>query len=217
MRAQYLVTAVRTGVQGPGGISLLVIDADTPGVDRTELTKMGWWCSDTATIYFDDARVPAANLIGAENAGFRAIMHNFNGERLGLAAQAYGLAKCCLDEATAYARERETFGRALIGRQVIRHKLVDIATRLDALKANLDLLAWRIDQGDIPVAEVCLLKLQATAALEYCTNEAVQIFGGAGYMRGEKVERIYRETKVITIGGGSAEIMKDLVSRQLGF
>jgi len=217
MRAQYLVTAVRTGDAGPGGISLLMIDTDTPGVDRTELKKMGWWCSDIATIYFDDARVPAANLIGAENAGFLAIMHNFNGERLGLAAQAYGLAKCCLDEATAYARERETFGRALIGRQVIRHKLVDMAARLDGLKASLDLLAWRIDQGDMPVAEVCLLKLQATETLEYCANEAVQIFGGAGYMRGEKVERIYRETKVMTIGGGSAEIMKDLAARQLGY
>ncbi len=217
MRAQYLITAVRTGEAGPGGISLLVIDADTPGFARTELKKMGWWCSDTATLYFDDCRVPAANLIGAENAGFRAIMHNFNNERLSLAAQAFGLAQCCVEQARDYARERETFGAPLISHQVIRHKLVDMTTRVNALKATLDLLAWRIDQGDTPVAELCMLKLQATETLEYCANEAVQIFGGAGYMRGEKVERIYRETKVMTIGGGSAEIMKDLAARQLGF
>lgn len=217
MRAQYLTTAVRTGEPGAAGISLLVIDADTPGVSRTELKKTGWWCSDTATLYFDNARVPAANLIGAENTGFRAIMHNFNNERLSMSAQAFGLAQCCLVQAREYARQRETFGVALISHQVIRHKLVDMTTRVNALKAWLDLLAWRIDHGGAPVAELCMLKLQATRTLEFCANEAVQIFGGAGYMRGEKVERIYRETKVMTIGGGSAEIMKDLAARQLGY
>ncbi len=217
MRARFLVTAVRTGEAGAGGISLLVIDAESPGVTRTELKKMGWWCSDTATLYFDDVRVPAENLIGAENAGFRAIMANFNSERLALAAQSFGLAQCCVDEAREYARDRQTFGASLITHQVIRHKLVDMATRVQAIKATLDLLAWRIDAGATPVAELCMLKVDATAALEYCASEAMQIFGGAGYMRGTKIERIYRDTKVMTIGGGSAEIMKDLAARQLGY
>lgn len=216
MRASHFTTAVRTGEPGLNGISILVIEADTPGVDRTELKKMGWWCSDTATLYFDDCRVPVENLIGTENGGFVGIMQNFNYERLGLASQAYGLSRCCLDEATAYARERETFGKPLSQRQVIRHKLVDMAMRVESLKAYLEHMAWRVDRGETPIAEICMLKNLATETLEYCANEAVQIFGGAGYMRGTKVERIYRETKVMTIGGGSAEIMKDLAARQMG-
>lgn len=216
MRADHFTTAVRTGEPGLGGISILVIEADAPGVDRTELKKMGWWCSDTATLYFDDCRVPAENLIGTENGGFAGIMQNFNYERLGLASQAYGLSLCCLNEAKAYARDRETFGRPLSQRQVIRHKLVDMAMRVASLKAYLEQMAYRVDRGETPIADICMLKNLATETLEYCANEAVQIFGGAGYMRGTKVERIYRETKVMTIGGGSTEIMKDLAARQMG-
>lgn len=215
MRADHFTVAVRTGEPGLGGVSILVIEADTPGVERTELEKMGWWCSDTATIYFDDCRVPAENLLGAENAGFAGIMQNFNYERLGLASQAYGLARCCLDEARGWAKERQTFGKPLIARQVIRHKLVDMATQIETTKAWLDVLAWRVDQGETPIAEICMLKNQAAQTAEYCANEAVQIFGGMGYMRETKVERIYRETKVMSIGGGSTEIMKDLAARQM--
>lgn len=216
MRASHFTTAVRTGEPGLNGISILVIEADTPGVDRTELKKMGWWCSDTATLYFDDCRVPAENLIGSENGGFAGIMQNFNYERLGLASQAYGLSRCCLDEATAYARERETFDKPLSHRQVIRHRLVDMTMRVESLRAYLEQMAWRVDRGETPIAEICMLKNLATETLEYCADAAVQIFGGAGYMRGTKVERIYRETKVMTIGGGSTEIMKDLAARQMG-
>lgn len=215
MRADHFTVAVRTGEPGLGGVSILVIEADTPGVSRTELRKMGWHCSDTATIHFDACRVPAENLLGTENAGFAGIMQNFNYERLGLAAQSYGLARCCLNEAKNWAQDRQTFGRALITRQVIRHKLVDMATRIEATKAWLDALAYRVDQGETPIAEICMLKNQATQTLEYCANEAVQIFGGMGYMRETKVERIYRETKVMSIGGGSTEIMKDLAARQM--
>ena len=217
MRADHFTVAVRTGDPGLGGVSILIIEADTPGFERTELKKMGWWCSDTATLYFDDCRVPAENLLGVENAGFAAIMHNFNPERLMMAAQCYGLARCCIDEAAAYAKERETFGKPLIKNQVIKHKLVDMRRRAEAVRAWLDLLAWRVDQGETPIAELCMLKLQATEMLEYVAAEAMQVFGGAAYMRGNKVERIYRETKVMTIGGGSAEVMKDLASRQLGY
>jgi acyl-CoA dehydrogenase len=217
MRGDHFTVAVRTGEPGLGGISMLVIEADTPGFDRTELKKMGWWCSDTATLYFDDCRVPAEYLLGAENEGFAGIVANFNGERLILSAQCYGLARCCIDEAAAYAEERHTFGKPLISNQVIKHKLVDMTTRAESVKAWLDLLAYQVDQGEEPVAEFCMLKVAATRMLEYVADEAMQIFGGAAYLRGNKVERIYRETKVMTIGGGSAEIMKDLVARELGF
>lgn len=217
MRADYYTVAVRTGGPGMGGISLLLIERDTPGFTRTPLRKMGWWASDTATLHFDECRVPAANLIGAENAGFLGIMLNFNDERLGLSASCTGFARTAYDEAVAYARQRETFGKPLIKHQVIRHKLVDMAQQIHATEAMLENIAWRLDQGESPVAELCMLKNQATQTLAFCASEAVQIFGGAGYMRGAKVERIYREVKVNAIGGGAEEIMKDLASRQLGW
>jgi acyl-CoA dehydrogenase len=217
LRADWFTVAVRTGGPGLGGISLLVIEAERPGVSRTRLDKMGWCCSDTATLYFDDCRVPCANLVGTENQGFMAIMRNFNNERLMLAAQAWAMAQLCYDEALAYARTRETFGKPLIARQVIRHKLVDMKMHIDAVKAELDLLCWRVGQNQTPIAELCLLKNLATGTLEWVAGEAVQILGGAGYLRGAKVERVFRETKVLSIGGGATEIMKDLAAKQLGY
>ena len=216
MRADYLTVAVRTGGEGAPGVSLLLIEGDTPGLARTKLKKMGWWASDTATLHFDDCRVPAENLIGEEGQGFRLIMHNFNSERMGMAASCTAYARVCLDEAIAYAKERKTFGKPLAQHQVIRHKLVDMAQRVAASQAMLELLAWRLGQGESPVAEICMMKNQATQTMAFCASEAVQIFGGAGYMRGVKVERIYREVKVNAIGGGTEEIMKDLASRQMG-
>lgn len=217
MRADYLTTAVRTGGDGMGGVSLLVIEAGTPGLTRSPLEKMGWHCSDTATLYFDDCRVPVANRLGPENMGFMAIMANFNHERIMLAAQAWALAQVCFDDSLAYARERQTFGKPLIRNQVMRHRLADMKMRIDGVKAHLDLLAWRVSQKQMPIAEVCLLKNHACTMLEWVANEALQILGGAGYLRGARIERIYRETKVLTIGGGSLEIMKDLAARQSGW
>ena len=216
VRADYLTVAVRTGGEGASGVSLLLIEGDTPGLSRTKLKKMGWWASDTATLHFDDCRVPVANLIGEEGQGFKLIMHNFNSERMGMAASCTAYARVCVDEAIAYAKERKTFGKPIAQHQVIRHKLVDMAQRVAASQAMLEMLAWRLGQGESPVAEICMMKNQATQTMAYCASEAVQIFGGAGFMRGIKVERIYREVKVNAIGGGTEEIMKDLASRQMG-
>ncbi|MGJ4963430.1 acyl-CoA dehydrogenase family protein [Bradyrhizobium sp. HKCCYLRH3061] len=216
MRADYITVAVRTGGPGPAGVSLLLVPGDTPGLTRTRLDKMGWWASDTATLHFDGCRVPVENLIGEEGQGFKLIMHNFNSERMGMAASCTAYARVCLDDAIAYARERHTFGKPLAQHQVIRHKLVDMAQRVAASQAMLEMLAWRLEQGDNPVAEICMMKNQATQTMAYCASEAVQIFGGAGFMRGVRVERIYREVKVNAIGGGTEEIMKDLASRQMG-
>jgi acyl-CoA dehydrogenase len=215
MRADYYTVAVRTGGPGAAGVSLLLIERERPGFSRMPLKKMGWWASDTATLYFEDCRVPAENLIGEEGAGFKTIMLNFNDERLGMASSCTSFSRVCLEEAMAYARERHTFGKPLSEHQVIRHKLVDMAQRVEATQAFLEMLTWRVEQGENPVAEICMLKNQATQAIAFCASEAVQIFGGAGYMRGHKVERIYREVKVNAIGGGTEEIMKDLASRQM--
>ncbi|MEQ1863334.1 MAG: acyl-CoA dehydrogenase family protein [Micropepsaceae bacterium] len=216
MRADYFTTAVRTGGPGMGGISLLLIEADTPGVSRTNLKKQGWWASDTAAIYFQDVRVPAANLIGGENQGFMGIMLNFNGERLGMAASANAYARVCLEDAVKWARERTTFGKRLADHQVIRHKIADMVRQINATQAYLEMCAWRVQNGETPAADLALLKVQATLTMEYCAREAMQIMGGTGYMRGSRVERIYREVRVNAIGGGSEEIMRDLAARQMG-
>lgn len=215
MRADFYTVAVRTGGEGAGGISLLLVEKGTPGFTQTELRKMGWWASDTAALYFDNCRVPVSNLIGEENRGFSGIMINFNMERLGIAATSVGLAMVCMDEAVAWARERKTFGKRLLDHQVIRHKIADMAKRILATRAFLEQTTWQMQQGEVPVAELSLLKVQATETLEFCAREAVQIFGGNGFMRGNKVEHIYREVRVFAIGGGSEEIMRDLAARQL--
>ena len=217
MRADYLTVAVRTGGPGRGGISLLVVEGTTPGLSRTPLRKMGWWASDTAMLQFADCRVPADHLIGPENSAFGGITMTFNDERLGLAASAIGFAQVAYEEAVEHAKLRQTFGKPLIQHQVIRHKLVDMRQRIAASQAFLELVAWRMDQNLDAIADISLLKNQATQTLAFCASEAVQIFGGAGFMRGAKVERIYRDVKVYAIGGGAEEIMKELASRHLGF
>lgn len=215
MRADYYTVAVRTGGEGRSGISLLLIERDRPGFTRTSLKKQGWWASDTAALYFDDVRVPKSNLIGEENKGFVGIMSNFNSERLGMAAGANAFARVCLEDALAWARERKTFGQRLADHQVIRHKFSEMARKINATQAYLEQCAFRVQSGERPVADLSLLKVQATQTMEFCAREAMQILGGAGYMRGCRVERIYREVRVMAIGGGSEEIMRDLVARQM--
>lgn len=242
MRADWITVAVRTGepgappappgspgalgtpgaARGASGISMLVVAGDAPGLSRSRLDKMGWLCSDTAHLRFDGVRVPASHLVGEEGAGFRIIMGNFNGERLAMSAMALGFAQCCYDEALAWARERRAFGSALVEKQVIRHKLVDMQMRIQATQAWLDQVTREADTLAQPdadpawVAQVCMLKNFSTQTMQHCADQAVQILGGMGFMRGTRSERIYREVKVMMIGGGAEEIMKDLAARQLG-
>ena len=217
MRADWYTVAVRTGGEGVGGISMILVPADAAGFSRTPLNKkQGWWCSDTATLYFDNVRVPAKNLIGGENQGFMPIVHNFNNERLALTAGALASAKVCIEEAATWAKERKTFGKPLSKHQVIRHKFAEMVRQVNATQAYMDSCAWQIQNGKARPADIALLKVQATMVMEFCAREALQILGGAGYMRGCKSERIYREVRVNAIGGGSEEIMRDLAARQLG-
>lgn len=215
MRADWVTTAVRTGGPGAGGVSALLIPTDIPGFSRTKLDKkQGWWASDTATLYFDNVRVPVKNLIGAENRGFSVIMHNFNGERMAMSAGMAAAARVCLEEAVNWARERNTFGKRLADHQVIRHKIADMKMRINATDAYLMAISAAIADGKEPAGDIALLKVQCSQTMEYCAREAMQILGGAGYMRGGRVERIYREVRVNAIGGGSEEIMRDLAARQ---
>ena len=223
IRADYYTVAVRTDpdAKGANGISMLLVDAHSEGITKSKLDKMGWWASDTAHLHFDQVRVPAKNLLGAENMGFLVIMNNFNMERFFLAASSYGFALVCYEEALEWARERKTFGKRLVDHQVVRHKLVDMATRLTTTRTLLEDTAYRLGrpelQGSELVAQICMLKNVATQTMQFCADAAVQTLGGMGFMRGTKSERIYREVKVNMIGGGAEEIMKDLASRQLGF
>ncbi len=215
MRANWFSTAVRTGEAGAKGVSMLLIDADLDGVSRTVLDKkQGWWASDTATIYFDNVRVPATQLIGEENAGFKVIMHNFNSERLAMSVGMEAMARVCLEEAVNWARERHTFGARLADHQVIRHKIAQMKQRINATQGYLQLVTRQVEDGSVNAGDMALLKVQSSETVEFCAREAMQILGGAGYMRGNRVERIYREVRVNAIGGGSEEVMRDLAARQ---
>ena len=222
MRADWITVAVRTGeagAKGAGGISMLLVPGDSAGLSRTRLDKMGWLCSDTAQLRFDGVRVPARYLLGEEGSGFRTIMTNFNGERFAIAVASLGFSQACYDEALAWARQRKTFGSTLVGHQAVRHKLVDMQMRIQSTAAWTEALAARADAGDTGaewVGQVCVLKNHATQTMQFCADQAVQILGGMGYMRGTVSERIYREVKVMMIGGGAEDIMKDLAARQWG-
>ena len=216
MRADYMTVAVRTGGPGMKGISLMLIETDRPGVSRTRLDKMGWRCSDTAAVYFDNVEVPPENMIGPENGGFIGIMRNFNSERLGMAHGCCAMARVALQEAMDWAQNRETFGKKLGAHQSIRIKLADCARQIQATQAWVDLCAHQHRQGVGVPADYAMLKVQATRMLEHVVREAAQVLGGASYITGSKIERIYREVRVNAIGGGSEEIMLDLAGRQLG-
>ncbi len=217
VRADFVTTAVRTGGPGHRGISLLVVERGTAGLDVTrQLDKMGWRSSDTAELSYVDARVPIGNLVGDADSGFVQIALAFVTERIALAVQGYATAARCLELATTYAREREAFGRRLVDNQVVRHKLVEMHRQVDAARVYTREVARRHDAGEQPLVEALHAKRLGVAAATYCTDEAVQIFGGAGYMHGTEVERHYRDVRILGIGGGANEVLDDLAAKLLG-
>jgi acyl-CoA dehydrogenase len=216
MQADFYTVAARTGGVGPSGISLFLVERNTPGFSRTKLDKMGWLCSDTASLHFDNCLIPSAHLLGELNKGFIGIMKNFNSERLGLSMQSIFFSKELIGLATDWARERQTFGKRLVDHQAIRHLLVDMHTKTACAEGLMKDIIRRYEAGEDCVPEICMLKNAATDCFHYCADSAVQIMGGAGFIRGHAVERLYRETKVMQIGGGSTEIMKELAAKQLG-
>ncbi|RJO76701.1 acyl-CoA dehydrogenase [Nocardia panacis] len=219
VRADYVVTAVRTGGPSSGGVSLLIIDKDTPGftVGR-KLEKMGWLASDTAELSYVDARVPVENLVGPENSGFLQIAGAFVSERVGLAVQAYSSAQRCLDLTLEWVRARETFGRPLISRQAVQNTVTEMARRIDVARVYTRTLAERSAAGETDlIAEVCFAKNTAVEAGEWVANQAVQLFGGLGYMRESEIERQYRDMRILGIGGGTTEILTGLAAKRLGY
>lgn len=214
VRADQLTCAVRTGGDGAHGISLLVIESDTPGYSTSPpMKKTGWWASDTAEIYLDDLKVPKENLIGEENQGFYYIMENFQSERLQLCIMANMTARIALEQAMKYATEREAFGKPLSGFQVTRHKLAEMATQVEVSQEFTYRIAAKIDAGVNQIKEISMAKNFACQVSDKVTFDAVQIFGGYGYMRDSVVERLYRDNRILSIGGGTTEIMKEIITK----
>jgi acyl-CoA dehydrogenase len=215
-RADVFTTAVRTGGAGAGGISLVLIERDRPGVEvSAPLRKMGWWCSDTAELHFDEVRVPVVNLVGPEDGGFAQLMRQFAPERLSLAVQAYATAQRCLDLTLTHVRSRETFGRPLASRQVVRHRLAEMARAVDVARTYTRTVIERYEAGDDVLREVAMAKNTAVEACDEVVDAAVQLHGGMGYMREMEVERHYRDSRILGIGGGTTEIMTEVVARLL--
>ncbi|SUE16960.1 acyl-CoA dehydrogenase [Rhodococcus gordoniae] len=216
-RADFVTTAVRTGDAGAGGISLVVVPADTPGftVSR-KLDKMGWLCSDTAELFYDDVRVPVSNLIGAENSAFGQIAQQFQGERLSLAFQAVATAQRSFDLTVEWVKSRETMGRPLSKRQVVRHRLAELATEITAAQTFCRSVAERWVNGEGMLLETSMAKNNAVKVCDHAVMEAVQLAGGIGLMRESEVERHFRDARVLGIGGGTNEIMNEIIGKLLG-
>jgi acyl-CoA dehydrogenase len=213
-RADFVTTAVRTGEPRHAGISLLVIERGTPGFEVSKkLRKTGWWASDTAELSFQDCRVPAANLIGRENEGFAAITANFVAERLMLAAQCVAIAELAYRESVAFTQQRRVFDKPLTGFQVTRHKLAEMATRIAAARALTGECVARYLEGENAVSLAAMAKNAATDMCTFVCDTAVQLHGGMGYMRETVVERLSRDARLYPIGGGTREIMNEIIAK----
>ena len=216
-RADYVTTAVRTGGAGHAGISLLIIERGTPGFTISKkIKKMGWLASDTAELSFQDCEVPVENLIGEENKGFYGIMLNFQKERLYLAVEAQAVAELALELAVRYAKDRVAFGKPIAAFQVTRHKLAEMATLVEAAKQFNYRVAAKIGDHQNAYKDVCMAKNFATKTCDRVVYDAVQIHGGYGYCREYLVERLYRDSRLFSIGGGTYEIMNEVISKQMG-
>ena len=218
VRANFIVTAVKTTPEGGhSGISFLIVERrEGDGIATSKLEKLGWHASDTATISFQDVFVPEENLLGELNGGFKLIMANFQWERLAMALGAVGAMQLAWERTAQFARDREAFGRPLSGHQTIRHKLADMATSVHTCRCVTHDALRRFVGGEDPLKEVTMAKLLTQRASFELMDNCLQIHGGAGYMREYWVERAARDARLGPIGGGSDEIMREILGRVLG-
>ena len=218
VRADFLICAVKTTPEGGHrGLSFLILEREMEGYEvARKLEKMGWHSSDTAELSFTDVAVPDENLLGTENEGFYLIMANFQWERLLMALGAIGGMRWCLEQTLAYATEREAFGRPIGRFQVIRHKIAEMAMKIEVGQAMTYNALRLFHTGQDALREVTLSKLFTQRAAVEVADEAVQIHGGYGYMREYQVERALRDARLGPIGGGTDEVMKEIVGRGLG-
>lgn len=215
MRADFLTTVVRTGDAGHGGLSILVIPVASPGVTRRTLPKMGWRCSDTAELLFEEVELTADALLGTEGRGFYQIMDNFQNERLVIGAMAVGEAERALEITLDYVKSRKAFGATLWDKQAVRQKLAECASKCEAVKRLIHHTAWLDAHDNDCVKEVSMIKALAADMLQQTVWTCQQFHGGAGYMRGMEIERLYRDARVQAIGGGASEVMLEEVAKRM--
>jgi acyl-CoA dehydrogenase len=218
VRADFVVTAVKTSEEGGHqGLSFLLVERDMEGFTVSQkLEKMGWLASDTAELAFQDVFVPEENLLGEENKGFYLIMANFQWERLLMALGSVGSMQRVLDTTIAYAHEREAFGRPIAKFQAMRHKIAEMALKLETGRAITYNALRLFHEGHDAIREVTMAKLATQRAAFEVADDAIQVHGGAGYMKEYEVERAARDCRLGPIGGGTDEIMKEILGRQLG-
>jgi alkylation response protein AidB-like acyl-CoA dehydrogenase len=217
-RADVIVLVAKTDREaGHNGISLFLVDMNLPGVIReSRLAKLGMHASDTALLAFQDVRVPASAMLGQEGKGFYHIGNQLQGERLVGAAQVVAWAQVAFDRTFQYAQERSAFGRPIADFQVTRHKFANMAVQIEAARQLVYTTAWRYAGGEYPVREIAMAKVLATRTVCDVADECIQIHGGNGYTREYVVERIWRDQRVSRIGGGTDEIMLDVIGKSLG-
>ena len=198
---------------GANGISLIVVDLDSPGITRTKLNKMGWHSSDTAEIRFDEVRVPVANLIGRENMGFYYLMESLQLERLVAAVMAVSGAEMAIEWTLQYLQEREAFGKKIGKFQAVRHKIADVATEVEMAKQFVYHTCWLFTQGEVVVKECSMAKLYTSEMQKRVVDTCLQFFGGYGFMEDYPICRAYRDARAGTIAGGSSEILREIIAK----
>jgi citronellyl-CoA dehydrogenase len=217
-RADFITLGVRTGEAGYGGISLVTFPTDVKGFSVSKkLDKVGNLSSDTAILYFEDCRIPRRYVLGQENEGFYSIMTNFQGERLVGAITTVAGMERMVEDSLRYGTEREAFGRPLIKFQVWRHKFVEHLTAIEAAKRLTYHAVALYDQKENPVKEISMAKLFAGDLAQKVAYDCQQFFGGMGYIEETPIARAWRDVRLITIGGGTSEIMKEIISKLYGF
>ncbi|MBC7231058.1 MAG: acyl-CoA dehydrogenase family protein [Actinobacteria bacterium] len=217
-RANFMTLLARTEkTKGYKGMSLFLVDTDTPGfVVSRKLDKVGCRASDTAEIFFEDMVIPEDALLGEEGRGFYNIMWELQGERLIGSALAIAGAKLTLEGAIAYTKERVQFGKPICKNQAIAHRLADLAAKIEAAQALIYLTAWKVDQGEYPVKEISMAKLISAQVACEVADEALQFMGGYGYMMEYPVQRSWRDARLGRIGGGTDEIMREIIATTMG-
>ncbi|MCP4328020.1 MAG: acyl-CoA dehydrogenase [Alphaproteobacteria bacterium] len=218
VHADLLFVAARTdaATKGSRGISMFIVRRDDPGFSvGRQLEKMGWHCSDTAELVFDDCRIPADRLLGAENQGFYAVMSNFQNERLVIGAMIVGMCDRALEITLDYVRERHAFGETLWQKQAIRQRLAMLAARVECARQLVHHTAWLDCRGQDCVKEVSMIKALCGELVNDVTYDCLQFHGGAGYMRDMAIERMYRDARVHAIGGGATEVMLEEIAKRL--
>ncbi len=214
--ADVVLTLCRTGGEGHGGISAILVETDRDGFEvESEIHKMGWNASETAQLRYDGVRVPEENLVGEENRGFYQLMDFFELERVGIAAASLGIAQGCLEHAIDYAGEREQFGQKIGEFQAIGHKLAEMAVKVENARRLTYDAGARIDDGEDPTKIASMAKLYASEIAEEVASDAIQVHGGNGYTRDYPVERQYRHAKIYQIGEGTSEIQKNIIAEEL--